>query len=392
MRAVPLPDLLTQHGTGSATISGGSTSSTATVSRTRPLPRVAGRPASAKDGMAFSAAAASGTTANAGVTGLPTRSEVQRRDPANNCSGPASSSAALNALGTTEASAHSRSQTSLVQPPPEPTVQASRKRPLPPSKDIARTFGPTQWLSDDSIGYVYSLREAGDIEHETSTTLRGAQTSVVEPAEDHCTALPETVLLIDPATAFWLTVEEDPKDLDAAKKALRLHERELVLCPMTDNRDGSRADAGSHWSLLVAWSRAQYSKPTDTYFRFAYYDTLSGGMFNNVHLAQAQTLACRLAGHQVQVYARPCPQQTNTWDCGVYVLLFSDLVLQAFLKECATSTGGSSSPSSNGSASERLHLPWEEALSRVTPKQVADQRMAYYKRFSAAAVYAAGGA
>jgi len=286
---------------------------------------------------------------------------------------------------------HSRSQTSLVQLPQEPTVQARHKRPLPPSKGIARTFGPTQWLSDDSIGYVYSLREAGDIEHETLAW--GQEGGDRDQNQDHCTALPETVLLIDPATAFWLTVEEDPKDLDAAKQALRLYERELVLCPMTDSRDGSCADAGTHWSLLVAWSRAQCSKTTDGCFRFAYYDTLSGGMFNNAHLAQARNLACRLAGYQVQVSARPCPQQTNTWDCGVYVLLFSELVLQAFLKECASATRGSFNvPTSNGNASKMLHLPWEEALSRVTPKQVADQRAAYYKRFSAAAVYAAGGA
>jgi len=285
---------------------------------------------------------------------------------------------------------HSRSQMSLVQPSPEPAMPARRKRPLPPSKDLARTFAPAQWLSDDSIGYVYSLREAGDIEHETLATLWG-QRSAIEPIEDHSAALPETVLLIEPATAFWLTVEEDPKDLDAAKKALRLHERELVLCPMTDSRDGSCADAGTHWSLLVAWSITQGNKTT-TCFRFAHYDTLSGGMFNKVHLAQAQTLACRLAGQQVQVFARPCPQQTNTWDCGVYVLLFSELVLQAFLRECASTTGGCNFSTSNGNSSEMLHLTWEEALNRVTPKQVADQRAAFYKRFSAAAVYAAGGA
>mmetsp|Transcript_44586 Transcript_44586/g.129009 ORF Transcript_44586/g.129009 Transcript_44586/m.129009 type:complete len:244 (-) Transcript_44586:56-787(-) len=242
-----------------------------------------------------------------------------------------------------------------------------------------------QWLSDASIAFVYSLLEAGEVDLGC-----GGASGSSNPGRDASSegetevGLPEAVLLIDPATAFWLTIESDPKDLDAAKRALRLHERELVLCPVTDNRDGGRADAGTHWALLVGWSQHQGSG-----FRFTFYDSLSGGICGSKSLSQAQTLASRLAGRNVEVSARECPQQTNTFDCGVYVLLFSEIIVKAFLGSRPQGGGqaflGSRSQGGGQAA-------WEEPLARVTPKQVADHRVSYYKRFSAAAVYAAGGA
>lgn len=263
---------------------------------------------------------------------------------------------------------------------------ARRRRPLPPTKDLARTFGPMQWLSDASIAFVYSLLEAGEVDlgcgcggASGSVDRAGPDVAAGEGCDDDTVGLPEAVLLIDPATAFWLTIESDAKDLEAAKRALRLNERELVLCPVTDNRDGGRADAGTHWALLVGWNQSHGGS-----IRFAFYDSMSGGICGSKNLAQAQTLASRLAGRPVEVSSRACPQQTNTFDCGVYVLLFSEIIIKAFLG--ARGSGGVQAMGTAGRAA------WEESLGKVTPKQVAEHRVSYYKRFSAAAVYAAGGA
>jgi len=173
--------------------------------------------------------------------------------------------------------------------------QASkRRRPLPPAKDLARTFGPMQWLNDASIAFVYALITAGIMKTHDGTGLTAMDVDGGVCEEDE--ALPERVLLIEPATAFWLTIENDPGHFEDARKALKLDRRSLVLCPINDNRNGSQADAGTHWSLLVCCSH-----PRESGFKFMYYDSFSVRATGSRNLTQARTLAGRLAGKSTEV-------------------------------------------------------------------------------------------
>merc|ERR1719221_1059789 len=98
---------------------------------------------------------------------------------------------------------------------------------------------------------------------------------------------------MDPAAAFWLTVQDDPQQTEEAKGALKLHERDFVLCPINDSRDGSMADGGTHWTLLVCWDR---SCGPGLFGRFSYYDSLGPSSSKGTGFAQAKLLASRLAG------------------------------------------------------------------------------------------------
>lgn len=250
-----------------------------------------------------------------------------------------------------------------------------RAKPMPPPPGLAETFAPKQWLSDASISFAYLQLAAG-------VTGTGELDGPV----------PDMVLLMDPAAAFWLTLQDDPAHVEEAKGALKLQDRQLVLCPINDSRDGSCADAGTHWTLLVCWDRSgdtcsgarsvSDSSNGGLFGRFSYYDSLGGASaWGSANLAQARTLASRLAGKDVQVSPGTCAHQTNGFDCGVYVLLFSEIIASAFLE--TRSQARPCRPSGNqwpGSAPV-----WEDRLTSVTPMEVAVRRARYFETIAAAA-------
>jgi len=253
-------------------------------------------------------------------------------------------------------------------------LRRSTQSPLPPPPGLADTFGPGQWLNDASIALAYAQLAAGG----GTAGGRGSP-------------LPEAVLLMDPATAFWLTLQEDPKQVEEVKDALKLHERQLVLCPINDSSDGSRADTGTHWTLLVCWNRCygragfKTSSPVN-FTHFYYYDSLLGGSWTSggANLTQARTLASRLAGRVVRVLPDDCPKQTNCFDCGIYVLLFSEIIVTAILEaeHSHASTTSCSSPSAYHTSSCSLPV-WQSRVASVTPMEVSARRATYFESFSA---------
>jgi hypothetical protein len=118
-------------------------------------------------------------------------------------------------------------------------LQHAMRSPLPPPPGVAQTFGPGHLLSDASIALAYGQLAAGG-----------------DATAGRASPLPEQVLCMDPATAFWLTLQEDPGQVEEVKGALKLQDRQLVFCPINDSSDGSRADTGTHWTLLVCWNRS----------------------------------------------------------------------------------------------------------------------------------------
>lgn len=284
----------------------------------------------------------------------------------------------------------------------EETARRSRSAPPPPG--LADTFKPKQWLSDASISFAYMQLVAGA--YGSTCGEQGAMA-----------ALPEMVLLMDPAAAFWLTLQDDPAHVEEAKGALKLQDRELVLCPINDNRDGGQADAGTHWSLLVCWDRRASARGTGAaatwvsrgattsapdgrgvrghcqtaaaacgghgcfFGRFSYYDSLGSRALGNANFAQARTLASRLAGKDVEVSVGACAKQTNGFDCGVYVLLFSELVAGTFLEARASADVDNAIGSFRPGAAP----VWEDRLTAVTPAEVAARRAKYFETAAAAA-------
>eukprot|EP00929_Paragymnodinium_shiwhaense_P034341 TRINITY_DN18708_c0_g2_i1.p1 TRINITY_DN18708_c0_g2~~TRINITY_DN18708_c0_g2_i1.p1 ORF type:complete len:591 (-),score=110.85 TRINITY_DN18708_c0_g2_i1:108-1880(-) len=222
------------------------------------------------------------------------------------------------------------------------------RRKLP--SGVIETFLPHMWLNDASISFGYNC--VGD-----SKGFRAGNRK-----------LPKGVLLMDPATAFWLCMQDDPVHIKEALDGIKLPELELLLCPVNDSRDASEADVGTHWTLLACW--APQPRP---FQRFSYYDSFESGAgvrHADASLRQAEKLASRLAGKPVKLSSAPCPQQTNAFDCGVYVLLFSEIIVSAFLDaphRPAKGGGGSEAP------------VWQERLRAVSPEEVTSCREHYHR-------------
>lgn len=203
---------------------------------------------------------------------------------------------------------------------------------------LAQTFEPAQWLNDASLSYGFD--------------------QLVREQENEA-ALVTDVLFIDPATSFWFACHEDAADLIEARSSFRMQDRMLVLCPVTDSENPNEADSGTHWSLLVCWRGSSMAS-----WRCAYYDSLTSQLRTMKAMQKAASLGERLLGRTVPVDFGSCAQQTNSYDCGVYVLTFSRIILDSI--QVWQRSGHS------------LHLgpwSWELFLQQVTPEQVENHRL-----------------
>lgn len=224
---------------------------------------------------------------------------------------------------------------------------------------VEEDFESYNWLSDAAIAFASScLASSG------SPSLA---------AERH--AFPKSISFMDPAMVFWLIMQDESSYLDEAKKEMKLPELELLLCPINDAHSACHADAGCHWSLLVCWGDGRCGsrrsrtagEPHGPLSNFRYYDSL-GGLFAERGIAQAKQLATRLAGRPVEVEMGECAQQTNFYDCGVYVLLFSEMIAKAFVESRKRATlGRTVSP-----------LEWEERLLAIMPEEVVACRAHFH--------------
>lgn len=270
---------------------------------------------------------------------------------------------------------------------------------------------------------------------------------------------------MDPVMAFWLGVQRDARYVREAVTELKLEDRELVLCPINDTRDVRQADGGSHWGLLV-WDRRdveaaarargstdmavpvmqaraarhaaassgqarasrtiesltraspssfpeisdQFDREAGHPGRFIYYDS---GFYKSPGLLQATTLARRLSGQDVKVATGRCARQTNGYDCGMYVVLFTEIIVRSFLNERASvkeatteladpgtrdapigRSGLSANSSTVGAGLDRrgTGLSWEAHLAAITPKEVSDRRAFYFSTLTNVSAVAAAGA
>jgi len=234
------------------------------------------------------------------------------------------------------------------------------KLPLPPA-GVVETFAPMQWLNDASILYASACLVS------LGSSVLGGQSR----------KLPTTVSIMDPSAAFWFAFQDNPAEVEEAKKGLNLRDLDLLLCPINDSMDAEQADSGLHWTLLVCWvtktnrkrcSASKTSASSASHFqRFRYYDSLGFGCSSaDPAFRQATELASRLAGRLVEVSVGSCSRQMNFYDCGVYCLLFSEIIIDVFL-----------GPDQHISPCDGEEPDWEDRLKFLTPEDASACRIHY---------------
>ncbi|OWZ07959.1 Ubiquitin1-specific protease [Phytophthora megakarya] len=134
------------------------------------------------------------------------------------------------------------------------------------------------------------------------------------------TAASSEVLLLDPAVVSCLLHQcQDEDEYQDLASGVNLTHRRLCAIPVTDNE--ALGGASSHWSLLL-YSDGQ----------FRHFDSSSGHNQRAAkRVAQAFELLLRSAGRRdgdgaasrVEEVA-DAPQQQNSYDCGMYVLVLAE--------------------------------------------------------------------
>ncbi|GMG98825.1 hypothetical protein Nepgr_000665 [Nepenthes gracilis] len=165
----------------------------------------------------------------------------------------------------------------------------------------------------------------------------------------------DDILLVSPVVAFWIGNCPDEEALRVFMEPLNLGAKKLVIFPINDNNDVTRAEGGSHWSLLAFERNANI---------FVHHDSFRGA--NSWHAERLYASVVGFMGcsesHGRYVEYADTPQQVNGYDCGVFVIAIARAICCWYV-----SSGGS-----NGDDEDGL---WFSAMKeQVTLSAVAEMR------------------
>ncbi|CAK7340427.1 unnamed protein product [Dovyalis caffra] len=146
------------------------------------------------------------------------------------------------------------------------------------------------------------------------------------------------ILLVPPSTSYWFANCQDRQSLvKDFVKPLKFSSKKLILFTVNDNEDLSAAESGTHWSLLV-YDRNQNC--------FLHFDSLRGmHRYHALRLYKAvkgfvgtasesssedgaETMKMKAVGSAAAPFFKEgkTPQQTNGFDCGLYVIALAEAI------------------------------------------------------------------
>ncbi|KAJ2782614.1 hypothetical protein H4R18_002182 [Coemansia javaensis] len=127
-----------------------------------------------------------------------------------------------------------------------------------------------------------------------------------------------SILLLKPGAVQQL---RRARDVDAMRAALPddTLSKTIVFLPIS-NSDGAPTH---HWSLLVLCWRGDVPE-------FHYFDSRANRNFAHALAAKERMDQALLGGMQAHMVTHSCPQQENPHDCGIFVILFIDLLARRY--------------------------------------------------------------
>ncbi|KAF2015721.1 Ulp1 protease family protein [Aaosphaeria arxii CBS 175.79] len=193
---------------------------------------------------------------------------------------------------------------------------------------VRRHFGDSLSPDDAYLSYfdIRLLREDVDsIKHDWLTDNAIAFWEEYLEREELSQFPKAQIVLLRPSMSFMLMNTPDPLTL---REALPNFSRTThIFLPVNDNRDVSRAEGGSHWSLLLV-------------------SVIDGVSFHYDSLAPANDAEARSTSQKLEIllgkrlrfiHLEDAPQQENGSDCGVFVcLLMKHLLLKRLLRADAS--------------------------------------------------------
>uniref|UniRef100_A0A1B6LVU4 Ubiquitin-like protease family profile domain-containing protein n=1 Tax=Graphocephala atropunctata TaxID=36148 RepID=A0A1B6LVU4_9HEMI len=131
--------------------------------------------------------------------------------------------------------------------------------------------------------------------------------------------------LMNPAISHAVKNFEDSEDI---LSHLKLETKSFILVPINDSECFSHKISGSHWSLLL------YVK---SLCKFYHFDSIGSHNFQSANkTAKKLSKHLSIQEENIQIEACKTPQQQNSNDCGVYMILIMETVLAKILNSVSS--------------------------------------------------------
>jgi sentrin-specific protease 8 len=124
---------------------------------------------------------------------------------------------------------------------------------------------------------------------------------------------------VQPASVFMAACGVAGADLAAILHQLHLDTADVVYLPVNNNDRPDRAYGGSHWSLL------QFRRATNSIHHYDSYGGHNDGVARRIAAAFAEALGAAPAF----VAESAAPQQSNSFDCGIFVICVTEALEHA---------------------------------------------------------------
>ena len=164
---------------------------------------------------------------------------------------------------------------------------------------------------------------------------------------------PSTVRFLTPVQSHMIAFA-DIEDANAELVAINWEQRDIIFLPVND-ASLRRGQEGRHWSLLVLLRSEEGVNAGN--FTAILFDSASLPS----HIKRSQLLVKKILGDTADLQIGTCAQQINGFDCGIYVLIFAEIILQAYSSHTAW-------------FHFRVATSWQRQLRGVSPNAVTDYR------------------
>lgn len=128
-----------------------------------------------------------------------------------------------------------------------------------------------------------------------------------------------SVMLLPLQVTQFIKLVRDRQEMDIFLQPLQVSKKQFALFPVNDSESRSHA-GGSHWSLLFLDVKKQ---------TFHHYDSHSQANHRTSQLLATQ-MADYLKLENSKFVEEDTPQQTNSYDCGVYVIIITELLCKEY--------------------------------------------------------------
>lgn len=159
----------------------------------------------------------------------------------------------------------------------------------------------SQWLNDKIIGFIYEYFENEKYKEIFKKNL---------------------VACLNPSVVQLIKLTQDTNEaILCFMDPLKLNTKKYILIPINDN--SSENIGGSHWSLLLIERNSKVAYHFDSFGS------------SNKFIAQGlyQKFKHYFECEKFEEFSKT-PQQTNTFDCGMYLVAFSEAILKSLVTKC----------------------------------------------------------